>query len=182
MSTSYNEPTTKLTYKEYVLFPSDGMRHEIIHGRHYMNPAPSPKHQTVSRRIQFQLYQQIELTDLGQVFDAPIDLQLHDTDVVQPDLVVVLKDKHIITPTKIKGVPDLVVEILSPSNRKYDQELKKQLYQQHGIPEYWIVDHDDQSIEQNRLGDSAEYTAEKCTNEIRFEKTGAVVDLSLVWK
>ena len=86
MSTSYNEPTTKLTYDDYVLFPNDGMRHEIIHGRHYMNPAPSPRHQTVSRHIQFQLYQQIELKRHGQVFNAPIDLQLSETDVVQPDI------------------------------------------------------------------------------------------------
>ena len=110
MSTSFDEPTVKLTYDDYLLFPSDGMRHEIIHGRHYMNPAPNPRHQTVSRHIQFQLYQQIELTDAGQVFDAPIDLQLSDTDVVQPDIVVVLKSNLIITPTRLKGVPDLVIE------------------------------------------------------------------------
>ena len=156
MSTSYNEPTTKLTYNDYVLFPNDGMRHEIVQGRHYMNPAPSPRHQTISRRIQFQLYQQIELTGHGQVFDAPIDLQLSETDVVQPDIVVVLRKNQIITTTKLKGVPDLVIEILSPSNREYDQELKKRLYEQHAVPEYWIVDPENQTVEQNVLAGKCE--------------------------
>ena len=82
-----------------------------------MNSAPSLYHQTVSRRIQFQLYTEIELAELGQVFDAPVDVQLSEHDIVQPDLVIVSKQRrHILTPTKIKGVPDLIVEILSPSD------------------------------------------------------------------
>ena len=94
---------TKLTYDDYVLFPDDGKRHEIIDGRHYMNPAPNPRHQAVSRHIQFQLYEQIELTKLGEVINSPIDLQLSLWDVVQPDIVVVLAANRIITTTKIKS-------------------------------------------------------------------------------
>lgn len=128
MSTSsetIRKSPTKLTYNEYVLFPDDGNRHEIIDGRHYKNASPVPRHQAISRHIQFQLYQQVELTKLGQVIDSPIDLQLSDVDVVQPDLVVVLAENRIITQTRIRGVPNLVIEILSPSNRKHDTELKK---------------------------------------------------------
>lgn len=180
MSISQNEPVTKLTYEDYVLFPNDGYRHEIIQGRHYMNPAPSPRHQSVSRHIQFQLYQQIELAGLGQVIDAPIDLQLSATDVVQPDIVIVLKDKRIITPTKIKGVPDLVVEILSPSTRNYDQQLKKQLYEQSQVPEYWIVDPEDQSIQQCMLNNGT-FESTVRTDTIEFEPTAASVDLTKVW-
>ena len=93
---------TKLTYDEYVLFPDDGKRHEIIDGRHYMNAAPNPRHQAVSRHIQFQLYEQIELKKLGEVIDSPIDLQLSLWDVVQPDIVVVLAANRIITTTRSK--------------------------------------------------------------------------------
>lgn len=128
MSTSsetIRKSPTKLTYNEYVLFPDDGNRHEIIDGRHYKNATPVPRHQAISRHIQFQLYQQVELTKLGQVIDSPIDLQLSDVDVVQPDLVVVLAENRIITQTRIRGVPNLVIEILSPSNRKHDTELTK---------------------------------------------------------
>ncbi|MBC7965493.1 MAG: Uma2 family endonuclease, partial [Fuerstia sp.] len=148
---------TKLTYNEYVLFPDDGNRHEIIDGRHYMNAAPVPRHQAISRHIQFQLYQQVELTRLGQVIDSPIDLQLSDFDVVQPDLVVVLAGNRIITQTRIRGVPDLVIEILSPSNRKHDTELKKRLYEQFAVPEYWIVDPDECIVVRYRLDETGKF-------------------------
>jgi len=174
----------RLTYKEYVLFPSDGNRHEIIDGRHYMNPAPSPRHQAVSRHIQFQLYGQIELQKLGEVIDAPIDVQFSEWDVVQPDLVVVLSANRIITPSKVKGVPDLIVEILSPSNRGHDLELKRQLYEQSGVPEYWIVDPDDQSVTRYRLqADKTFARPEVFHDSIQFESSvcKAVVDLRRVW-
>ncbi len=133
--------STKLTYEDYVCFPDDGKRHEIIDGDHYVNPAPSTYHQTVSRRIQFLLYQGIELENLGVVYNAPVDLQLGDFNIVQPDIVVVLKaNEKIITPTKIKGTPDLVIEILSPSSAENDRKLKRSLYEKSSVPEYWIVD------------------------------------------
>lgn len=92
-----------------------------------MDSAPSTHHQTVSRRLQHQLYTQVELTGQGVISNAPVDVRLTDHDLVQPDLVVVLSAlMQMITPTKIKGVPDLVVEILSPSTASNDATLKKQ--------------------------------------------------------
>lgn len=175
---------TKLTYDEYVLFPDDGKRHEIIDGRHYKNAAPNPRHQAVSRHIQFQLYEQIELKKLGEVIDSPIDLQLSLWDVVQPDIVVVLAANRIITTTKIKGVPDLVIEILSPSSRKHDLELKKQLYEQSSAPEYWIVDPENQTVTMYRLSEAGTFTNPTVfTESITFHGIpgGATVDLSRVW-
>src|SRR5690606_8328074 len=101
-------PSPKLGYAQYVKFPDDGQRHEIIEGMHTVNPAPSTYHQAVSRRIQFQLYSAIELRGFGEVIDAPVDVQLSPHDIVQPDLVVVLVQNRIITPTKVKGLPDLI--------------------------------------------------------------------------
>ena len=178
-----NSPT-KLTYNEYVLFPDDGKRHEIIDGRHYMNAAPVPRHQAISRHIQFQLYQQIELTKLGQVINAPIDVQLSDNDVVQPDLVVVLADNRIITQTRVRGVPDLIIEILSPSNRKHDTELKKQLYEQFAVPEYWIVDPDECVVSRHLLDAAGKFSgAQDFKETITFDRipNGAIVDLTRVW-
>ena len=182
MSTAFEDPVIKLTYDDYVLFPNDGKRHEIINGRHYMNAAPNPKHQAASRHIQFQLYEQIELKGLGEVIDAPIDVQFSDTDVVQPDIIVVLKPNRIITTTKVKGVPDLVIEILSPSNRKYDQQLKKQLYEQNAVPEYWIVDPENQSVDQLKLNSDGRYESTTQTESIAFvsEDVTATVDLNRV--
>ena len=129
----------KLTYKDYVGYPDDGRRHEIIDGEHYVNSTPSTYHQTVSRHVKFQLYSKIELTGRGYIFNSPIDLELSPNNIIQPDLVTVL-DRLIITPTKIKGVPDLVVEILSPSSERNDRVLKFELYEKSGVAEYWIVD------------------------------------------
>lgn len=175
---------TKLTYNEYVLFPDDGNRHEIIDGRHFMNAAPVPRHQAISRHIHNQLYQQIEVNKLGEVIYAPIDLQLSDVDVVQPDLVVVLAGNRIITQTRIRGVPDLVIEILSPSNRRHDTELKKQLYEQFAVPEYWIVDPDECIVWRYRLNEAGTFgDSTNFKDAITFEgiPSGATVDLTRVW-
>lgn len=141
----------KLTYRDYICFPDDGKRHEIIGGAHVMNPAPSTYHQFVSRRIQFQLYSKIELAGLGSVINAPVDVQVSEYDIVQPDIVVVLKENRIITPSKVKGIPDHIIEILSPSTENNDRHLKKNLYERCGVPEYWIVDPFEHSIVQLRL-------------------------------
>ena len=143
------ETPGKLGYGHYVCFPDDGRRHEIIDGDHYVNPAPSTYHQTVSKRLQYQLYTQFELADKGLIFSAPADVQLTPHDIVQPDLVVILNSKtQIITPTKIKGIPDLIVEIISPSTSENDRKLKKDLYEKVGVTEYWIADPFEHVIEQ----------------------------------
>lgn len=141
MSAQSSQRPAPFTYREYCLLLEDGKRHELIEGDFYVTPAPSPSHQTVSRRLQFLLMQALEEPGLAQVFDAPIDLILDDENVVQPDLVVVSTARaHLVTSRGLEGVPDLVVEILSPSSRDRDQHLKHRLYERFGIPAYWIVD------------------------------------------
>ncbi len=148
MST-FTEKSPKLTYDDYAKIPQDGMRHEIIDGVHIVNAAPSTVHQHVSKRLQYQLYTKIELAGLGVLFDAPVDVQLSEFDIVQPDLVVVLNENvRKITPTKIKVAPNLVVEILSPSTSDLDHTHKKELYERFGVQEYWIVDPFEQIVEQ----------------------------------
>jgi Uma2 family endonuclease len=175
-------PTGSLTYDDYARIPDDGNRHEIIHGAHYMNPAPIPYHQALSRHIQFQLYSALELSGLGEVINAPIDVQFSERDVVQPDVVVVLKDNSIITRTKINGVPDLMVEILSPSTSNNDLGLKKHLYEDNGVPEYWIVDPDEKVIQEYTLVDGAYQKPQTCADAITFGGAPDVrVDLTRVW-
>jgi Uma2 family endonuclease len=173
----------KLSYREYVCFPADGRRHEVIDGEHIVNPAPDTYHQTLSRRIQFQLYQQIELPGLGVVFDAPTDLQLTDFDIVQPDLIVVLHHKRtIVTPTKIKGVPDLIVEILSTSSVHHDQVLKKELYRRSAVPEYWVVDPEEHVVEQYVLRGDTYVLLSRHADQITVQSLENVcVKLNEVW-
>lgn len=182
---------TKLTYSDYVQLPEDGRRHEIIDGEHYVSPSPSSAHQDTSRHIQYQLYQPIEEAGLGKVYNAPMDLQLSDTDVVQPDLMVILREHyHIISPSRIIGAPDLIVEIKSPATAERDRGVKRSLYQQHGVPEYWIVDLDSHTVERYVLEGGSyrlestnrehiTYTVEP--SESRPERVDATVDLRKVW-
>jgi len=91
-------------------------------------------------------------TKAGQVFAAPTDVVLSDVDVVQPDLLFVASARHaIITETHIHGAPDLVIEILSATSRKTDAVIKRKLYERHGIPEYWIVDPELETVTVYRL-------------------------------
>jgi Uma2 family endonuclease len=174
---------TKLTYRDYVHFPEDGKRHEIIDGEHYVTPAPETYHQKLSRKIQFQLFQQIEERGLGEVYNAPTDVELSDADIVQPDLVVILAAKQrIVTPKKVKGIPDLVVEILSPATKGRDRRLKRELYRRVGVPEYWIVDPDEHVVEQHLLQASRYRLVGRHTTRVTFRGLeGVVVDLARVW-
>lgn len=96
----------KLSYDDYLLLPDDNNVHEIIDGEHYMSASPSTYHQTVSRRLQFLLYEAIELSDGGVVFNAPTDVQLSDYDVVVPDIFVIRASRtQMISPSRVLGPP-----------------------------------------------------------------------------
>lgn len=175
----------KLSYREYQYFPDDGYRHEIIDGDHYMSPAPSTKHQTVSRHLHFQLYSQLELTGRGKVFYAPTDVELTEHDIVQPDLIVILEEnKQIIKPKRIRGIPDCCIEIVSESNPQHDRVLKLEMYQRAGVPEYWIVDPEEETIEVYLLRDAQGYT--RSTAAEAFLSLRAVPDVRVaiaqIWR
>ena len=166
---SIHDPISKITYDEYCLFPNDGNRHEVINGLHFMNPAPNPRHQSISKHLQHFLYTQIELEGLGKVFDAPIDVQFADHDIVQPDLLVILNDGIAkITDTKIVGPPDLVIEILSRSTAKNDFTIKRRLYEQSQVREYWLVDPDAERVETYVLNDGKLAENGSATEELKL--------------
>lgn len=158
--------STKLTYEDYLLFPDDGKRHELIRGDHCMTPAPNIKHQRVSLCLSSALDTWVKKHRLGVVLEAPCDVVLSDEDVVQPDVLFVSAARTgIITEDNVKGTPDLVVEILSDATRKKDEVTKRKLYERFGVQEYWIVDPELQSVKVFRLSDhqyvrTAEFSAE----------------------
>ena len=172
----------KWTYKEYAAIPEDGLRHEIIDGEHFVNPSLSIQHQHVSKRLQYQIYTKIELAGLGVMFNAPMDVQLSENDIVQPDLVVILNENvRKITPTKIKVAPNLVVEILSPSTSGNDQTIKKDLYERSGVTEYWVVDPFEQQVDQWILQDGKYVLAPKaCILRLTIDEN-VEIDLDKVW-
>lgn len=143
-----NTRTIKYTYQDYLLFPQDNNRHEIIDGEHYMTSAPMTRHQRISKRLLIHLETFVQQHQLGEVFSAPIDVILSDTDVVVPDLIFIGQDRlSIITDKNIQGTPDLIIEIVSPSTEERDRQLKRKTYAKFGVTEYWIVDPDASTIQ-----------------------------------
>ena len=140
-------PTIKLTYEDYCQTPDDD-RYELLDGEVVMVPAPSLGHQRFGTRLGALLHMFVQERGVGEVFHAPCDVVLSDTDVVQPDLLFVANARaHILfSGDNVQGAPDLVVEILSPSTAKRDQTFKRALYARYGVPEYWLVDPDARTI------------------------------------
>ena len=133
--------SSRLTYEDYLQFPDDGKRHEIVEGDHYMTPAPRTKHQKISVNLATAMASFAKQHKLGLVFTAPCDVILSDENVVQPDLLFVSTARAaIVTEDNIQGAPDIMVEILSESSRKKDEVTKRKLYERFGVQEYWIVD------------------------------------------
>lgn len=144
----------KLNYNDYVKLPDD-KRYELIEGEIYMVPGPEFNHQIVSRNIGFLLWDYVKNKNLGIIVDAPLDVIFTPEDVVQPDIIFISNErKDIITKKNVRGVPDLLIEILSPSTMERDKIVKRILYARHGVREYWIVDTEAKKIEVMTLGDN----------------------------
>jgi len=132
-------------YGDYLTWPDD-VRYELIDGVAYMMaPAPDLPHQDVAGEIYFQARQALQGKSC-RAFIAPVDVRLPkhseaddkiDT-VVQPDVLVVC-DSNKLDRRGIRGAPDWIVEVLSPSTAGHDQIKKRQLYERHGVREYWLV-------------------------------------------
>ncbi len=137
-------PDARLTYDDFLLLPDDGLRHEIIDGAHYVTPSPNQRHQELVARLHLSLGAFLEdRQDKGRLFLSPFDVVFSFHDVVEPDLVFVAPDQlDILTAKNIQGTPALVIEVLSPSTRKRDREVKRRLYARSGVREYWLVDPD----------------------------------------
>lgn len=164
----------KLTYDDFVEFPEDGMRHEILDGEHYMSPSPAAKHQLVSSNLQYLLSRQVRATRAGRVFTAPFDVLLSTHDIVEPDLIFISAARMaILTEKNIQGAPDLLIEILSPGTRKRDEGLKRQRYEKLGVEEYWLVEPDEEWVRvYRRAGGGYAHAAER--------KPGAVLTTPLL--
>jgi Uma2 family endonuclease len=132
----------KLTYDDFVLFPDDGKRHELIDGEHYVTPSPNIRHQRILGNLHLLIGNWLEAHQIGHVFMAPLDVVLSNHDVVEPDLLYLSNERaaQTMTPANIRGVPELVVEIASKGTRRRDETIKRRLYERVGVAEYWVVD------------------------------------------
>jgi len=132
--------TAKLTYADFLRFPDDGQRHELIDGVHCVTPSPATVHQRLVVRLAVELAACLEASSLGEVFIAPFDVVLSQHDVLEPDLLVVLNNQQgILTDQHVRGAPALVIEVLSPGTRRRDEGAKRRAYDRFGVQEYWLV-------------------------------------------
>ena len=163
----------ELTYEDYLHFPEDGNRHELMGGDHFVTPAPNTRHQRIVRRLFRHLDRFVAEGDLGEVFVAPYDVVLSETDVVQPDLLFVArKHRDRIGEPHLEGAPDLAVEVVSEATRGRDEVTKRHLYERHGVTEYWVVDPVVETVKVFRTGEEGRYVREA---ELAAEREGLLV-------
>jgi len=141
MQTAANVDSGKLTYRDFLKFPDDGQRHELIDGVHCVTPSPFVPHQMVLGNLYFHLRLYLDVHPTGRLFLSPSDVVLSTCDIVVPDLFFVSEARrHIVQEANVQGAPDLVVEIRSRSTARRDEGVKLALYDRSGVGEYWVVD------------------------------------------
>lgn len=142
MNTLIEDNGKSISYEEFLQIEDELC--QLVNGKLYMTPAPNPKHQTIIG----ELYTFIKKQSIGKIFFSPIDVFLDDKNIFQPDLLFISEEnKNLISDRGIEGAPDLIIEVLSPSNAYLDRNIKKEIYFEKGVKEYWIVDLANQTLE-----------------------------------
>ncbi len=127
--------------------PVDNVRREVLEGELHVAPSAVVQHQRVVLRLARALMEQVEDRGQGLVLTAPMDVVFSETVVLQPDILVIRSGREGLLKGHVHGVPDLVIEVLSPSNRSHDTVRKRRLYERFEVPEYWLVDPAEGSVE-----------------------------------
>lgn len=139
-------PEPRLTYEDYLHFPDDGRRRELVDGEVHVIASPNLRHQRIVLRLARTIADHLDRYGGGEVVVSPFDVVLTEHDVVQPDVVFVAEpDAGVLTAANARGTPTWVIEVLSDPS--YDRRLKRQLYARTGVGEYWIVDPNDDRVE-----------------------------------
>ena len=148
-------PPGTVTYDDYAQLP-EGAPYQLIEGKLIHSPARTPQHQIILVNVAADLHQFARKHQAGRVYLGPIDVFLGPRNTPQPDVIFIRAERlHIIGDKKIEGAPDIVVEVLSPKTAYYDLKKKKKIYEAAGVPEYWIVDPIERSVEVFALEDGA---------------------------
>ena len=142
------ETRRRYTYDELVAeMPETNQPHELWDGDLIMAPAPVFDHQKTVLRFYRRLDDWVSSQGLGEVITSPIDMVLSPHRAVQPDVAFIAKDRLAIIQRAILGPADLVAEVVSLGGRNRDRIEKRDLYEQHGVKEYWIIDPEPETVE-----------------------------------
>ncbi len=121
---------------------------EIIDGEEYILNSPFGRHQRISQKLDYIVYSYVLRNKLGEVYYSPLDVIFADgINEVQPDLIFIRNENMSIFQDFIRGVPDMLCEIISKSTSKKDLVTKKALYEKYGVSEYWVVYPDIEMVE-----------------------------------
>ena len=136
------------TYDEMVAeLPETSQPTELWNGEIVISPAPHPRHQEIVLNFAHRLKVHSANGKLGKVYVSPVDVVLTQKPVVQPDVLFISKARLGIVKNYVDGAPDLAMEVISETSWQRDRIEKKALYEQCGLPEYWIIDPDSETIE-----------------------------------
>jgi Uma2 family endonuclease len=142
------EVVPKLTFEQFRQLPDDGKRYELVRGEVHLTPSPTTKHQIILGRLYASLDEYLSKNPLGRLLFAPLDVRLSADTALQPDLIYVASaHAAIVQEDYLRGSPDLVVEILSPSTAAHDRATKLPLYAEAGVGEMWIIDPQAKTVE-----------------------------------
>jgi Uma2 family endonuclease len=131
----------RYTAAEIRRFPDDRLRYEVIRGELFVTPAPGTAHQRAVRELSVRLHAYLAAYRLGEVLAGPFEVEFARDTAVQPDVIVILAaHQERLTRKRLHGAPALAIEIVSYSSKRTDRLQKRQLYQDEGVSEYWIVD------------------------------------------
>ncbi len=148
-----------LTYREYremEFDDDDNFQYELINGELMRKASPTLQHQRITGNIYFWMRSFVQEKQVGEVFAAPLDVVLNEFNSPQPDVFFVSNEKKYILDEEeqaVIGIPDIVVEVLSPGSIKKDRITKRKVYERCGVPEFWVIDPSYKSIEIFRLND-----------------------------
>jgi Uma2 family endonuclease len=157
-------PARRYTYDELVAeMPETNQPCELWDGELIMSPAPSFYHQEIVLRFYRRLYEWVAQRKLGKVVTAPIDMVLSPHRVTQPDVVFISRDRLGIISKTINGPVDLAAEVISLGERNRDRIEKRDLYEQYGVREYWLIDPEAQTVEVLHLENGRYQLLMRCT-------------------
>jgi Uma2 family endonuclease len=137
----------KLSWDDLKGLPEDAGRTEIVDGDLVMSPTPSDRHQEISTALAAKIYPFVRRQKLGKFYGAPVHVVLAENTNFEPDLCfLATANLHRLESPVIAGPPDLIIEIISESNRTHDTVVKFQNYERYGVAEYWLVDPRDEKV------------------------------------
>ena len=144
--TNIDEFNDQYTIEDYAVLP-EAAPFELINGKLIFMASPTSDHQKVSINLSSALHFYVKRNKLGRVLAAPMDVYFDKTNVYQPDILFVLKERESIIGNFIQGVPEFIVEIISPGTKGEDESEKLAAYGKFGVQEYWLINPLKKSVE-----------------------------------